>query len=248
MRLLYRVVKGLSDAPGAEGAFIYPKLEGVKESEKKQETSLEDGREMSVIGESLIQAEKILNAARNEAENIKKGAYEKGFAEGRQTGYDEGFRSGSEEGKRIYAQKAEELGQEVKACIEDVQVKKDKALDVYMDDLKDVAMAVGEKIVMTSLKSDSRVVEKMIVAATDKLRKSTWAKIYVGTGKDAGADIKADPGFLKELEHLSDNVKIIVMEGAEPGTCIVERPEEIIDVSVGTQLENIREIMNNARL
>ncbi len=53
---------------------------------------------------------------------------------------------------------------------------------------------------------------------------------------------------MQELSNLSDTVKVIIMDGEEPGTCIVERPDEIIDVSVGTQLENIREIMNNARI
>ncbi len=248
MRLLYRVVKTPADIRRVQGAFEYPKLEDPERPAQAQKGSTEDGREMSVIGESLVQAEKILNAARQEAEVIKEKAYEKGFAEGRQAGYDDGFQSGTEQGLDVYTKKAEELAQEMKSCIEDVQIEKDKALDAYMDDLKEIAMAVGEKIVKTSLRSDSRVVEKMIIAATDKLRKSAWAKIYVGTMEEAGTNIKADAGFLKELEHLSDNVKIIVMEGAEPGTCIVERPDEIIDVSVGTQLENIREIMNNARL
>ena len=34
----------------------------------------------------------------------------------------------------------------------------------------------------------------------------------------------------------------------ESGTCIVELPNEIIDVSAGTQLENISGILENARL
>ena len=41
-------------------------------------------------------------------------------------------------------------------------------------------------------------------------------------------------------------MKIVVME-EEPGTCIIELPSEIIDLSTGTQLENIRGILENAR-
>jgi len=258
MRLLYRVVKTPVWEHIEKDKFEYPKFEEKKTVlpsefeagiESEVEPDEQEDEELAVINESLIQAERILEAARQEAENIKDEAYQKGLEEGRQTGYEEGLKRGTQEGLEVYGKKTQELEQEIKISIDKVQKEKERALETYMDDLKDIAMAVGEKIVKTSLRSDSRVVEKMIIAATDKLRKSAWAKIYVGTmQQESGTNIKADAEFLKELEHLSDNVKIIVMEGAESGTCIVERPDEIIDVSVGTQLENIREIMNNARL
>ncbi len=53
---------------------------------------------------------------------------------------------------------------------------------------------------------------------------------------------------MQELSKLSDNVKIIMLEEEDAGTCIVELPDEVIDMSVKTQLENIKEILNNARL
>ena len=87
----------------------------------------------------------------------------------------------------------------------------------------------------------------MILAATEKLKKTAWAKIYVAKTTEE-MDIQGDVQLLRELAKLSDNVKIIVMEDAEPGTCIVELPQEIIDISAGTQMENIRDILNNARI
>ena len=87
----------------------------------------------------------------------------------------------------------------------------------------------------------------MILASTEKLKKSAWAKIYIDDAQDSKR-IQTDAKFLQELSYLSDHIKIVMMDGMEPGTCIIERPDEIIDISVGTQLENIREIMNNARL
>ena len=56
-----------------------------------------------------------------------------------------------------------------------------------------------------------------------------------------------DAEFLESLSHLSDNLKIITMNDGEEGTCIVELPDEVIDASVGTQLENIKDILNNVR-
>ena len=70
--------------------------------------------------------------------------------------------------------------------------------------------------------------------------------IYIGK-EEPGINIQGDAELIHELSKLSENVKIVVME-EESGTCIVELPNEIIDVSAGTQLENIRGILENARL
>ena len=58
----------------------------------------------------------------------------------------------------------------------------------------------------------------------------------------------ADADVLEELSHLSDNIKFIVMDKEEDGSCIIEMPEEIVDISVNTQIENIRDILENIRI
>ncbi len=179
---------------------------------------------------------------------MKQKATEEGFETGRKMGYDKGFQEGEAQGLHNYQEKITELEDMFAASILDVETVKDKMLEEYMDDLKEISLSIGEKIVRTSLRSNVRVIERMILAATEKLKKSAWAKIYIGATQEMGKDINADPKFLQELSNISDSVKIIIMEDEQTGTCIVERPDEIIDLSVGTQLENIREIMNNARL
>lgn len=264
---MYRVVK-TSEAPeDIKRAFEYPVFditktaEAVLEPESPEETEktendsgLDEEREEEErqwrqrMDEMMLEAERHLEEARREAEQIKSDAYEEGFAEGQAAGYEAGFREGESEGLSGYQKKTDELEDVFASCIVDVERLKDKTLEKYMDDLKEIALAIGEKIVRTSLRSNARVVERMILAATEKLKKSAWAKIYIGATQESGKDVNADPRFLQELSNLSDTVKVIIMDGEEPGTCIVERPDEIIDVSVGTQLENIREIMNNARI
>ena len=105
---------------------------------------------------------------------------------------------------------------------------------------------MAEKIIQTSLQSSGDIIKRMILAATDKLRKKQWAKIYV-TKCESGISMEVDTEFLEALSSLSDNIKIITMDNGEDGTCIIELPDEIIDASVGTQLENIKDILNNVR-
>lgn len=260
---MYRVVKTLQAPEEIQSTFEYPlfdvkrEIENIleaqddidaAETEEPSEEELRKAEWQRQMDEMMLQAEKVLENARETAERIKNEAYEEGLEAGRKAGYEEGFREGEAEGLDNYRKKTVELEDMLASCIVDVEAQKAKTLEKYMDDLKEVSLAIGEKIVRTSLRSNARVIERMILAATEKLKKSAWAKIYIGATQEIGRDISADPRFLQELGNLSDTVKIIIMEGEEPGTCIVERPDEIIDVSVGTQLENIREIMNNARL
>lgn len=253
---MYRVLKS-SDPRDARSDFRYPVLE---HKDPAREASSPDSldeydavREAEMAGDEILsearkKAGELIENARAEAEQIRQQARDQGFAEGNQAGYEAGFREGEAKGQEAYLDQKAQLEKRVADWIREVEVVKDRILEKYMDDLKEIVLAIGEKIVRTSLRSNSRVIEKMIVAATEKLKKTAWAKIYVGAQQDGGIDIDADPRFLQELSRLSDNVKVIIMDGQEPGTCIVERPDEIIDISVGTQLENIREIMNNARL
>lgn len=215
-----------------------------KETEKKK--SLE-----AVLEERIKQVEEHLEKTRRESEIIHENARRKGYEEGKKTGYSVGLKEGFEEGKNDgyaeYAKKIDELEESFAAFMKEAEKAKQKMLDDYLQDLKEIALVIGEKIVRTSLRTNSNVVERMILASTEKLKKSAWAKIYIADAQE-GKSIQADAKFLKELSYLSDHIKIVVMDGMEPGTCIIERPDEIIDISVGTQLENIREIMNNAKL
>lgn len=218
-----------------------------EEEEKEKQDALEQ-----LHNERLKEAEESLKKARKEAESIRDKAKSKGFKEGRKEGYEEGYDEGLAEGKRAgraeYDQKMEELEKNFSDFLKDAERAKQQMLDKYLDDLKEIALVIGEKIVRTSLRTNSSVVERMILAATEKLKKSAWAKIYIANTQEEGQTIQADAKFLQELAYLSDHIKIVLMDGMEPGTCIIERPDEIIDISVGAQLENIREIMSNARV
>ena len=101
---------------------------------------------------------------------------------------------------------------------------------------------MAEKVIHVSLKSSDEIIKRMILSATEKLKRREWVQIYV-----ADCDIKgvsqSDPMLAAALSSLSDHIKIVPMREAEAGTCIVEMPDEIIDASASTQLENIRSVI-----
>lgn len=200
-----------------------------------------------VYEEALKEAEAIVNQAKAEAIRIQNDAREDGYQEGYETGFLDGKEKAFEEHKQELDRQMVEFQNTLKESIESVVEEKNHILDKYIDDLKKITLTIAEKVIQTSLRSSGEVIKRMIVAAAGKLKKTQWVKIYVSK-KDAGLMIQGDVGLLNELSHISGNIKIVAMENAEDGTCIIELPEEIIDVSVNTQIENIKGILSNARL
>ena len=65
-------------------------------------------------------------------------------------------------------------------------------------------------------------------------------------GCEARTLAQITPELMSSLASVSDHVKIIPMNDDEPGTCIIEMPDEIIDASASTQLANIRELLSES--
>jgi flagellar assembly protein FliH len=92
---------------------------------------------------------------------------------------------------------------------------------------------------------------------TGKVENIVGMSIEVSGGKAAIGDIcriyiaQCDAAKLTQipvelaqaLAELSDRVRIVPVAEDEPGTCIVEMPDEIVDASAATQLSNLRSIV-----
>ncbi|MBC5689335.1 hypothetical protein H8S37_10445 [Mediterraneibacter sp. NSJ-55] len=250
MRSLSRIVR-----TGKEDSYqevFYPDLLSSLEKEKKKEEKVQEVQEkppeIDLMQRAVEQVEAILSKAREEAAKIKEEAYEEGYIKGMEQGCTAGEKKAYEEHQEKLKKTWEEARNQVENCALEVQHVKEKILEEYLDTLKNIALAVGEKIIQTSLKSSGEVVKNMILSATGKLKKCAWAKIYIAEAPEEEKKIQGDAELLEELSRISENVKVIVMEEAAPGTCIIELPQEIMDISVGTQIENIKEILNNARV
>ncbi len=213
------------------------------EAEEEEEASYLSETEKEILDEARKQADKILADAREQAELLR----ERAFAEGREAGLKDGFEAAHCEQREILDGEVHELQQNIREVIDSITVEKAKMLEKYVDDLKRISLAVAEKIVQTSLQSSGDIVKRMILSATDKITRKQWAKIYL-TKCETGVSMEVDAEFLDALSSLSDNIKIITMDNGEPGTCIIELPDEIIDASASTQLENIKDILNNVRV
>lgn len=217
--------------------------EDTRAEEEEQEERFATEAANEIIAEAEKKAEQLLADARGQADILRQKAFRDGYDEGRQ----EGTREAYEEQRKLLDEEVRQLQANAAEVINSVSIEKAKLLEQYVDDLKRISLAVAEKIIQTSLQSSGDIVKRMILAATDKITKKQWAKIYI-TKCDTGISMDVDTEFLDAMSKLSDNIKIITMDNGEEGTCIIELPDEIIDASVSTQLENIKDILNNVRV
>lgn len=216
----------------------------------------EEERPATPVDFARVQAEAILAAARLEAEQIKAQAlkdaeaevhelYRAARADGYNGGFTEGMAAAMSEAQAEIARQAEAQGAEVKRFLDDATHRRDLILQDTKEDLRDLALAVAEKVIRISLKSSGDILLRMIETATEKHRRCEWVQIYI-----ADCDTKnialSTPELTAALGHLSNRIRIIPMADDESGTCIIEMPDEIIDASVSTQMDNIREVIQNA--
>lgn len=207
----------------------------------------------TVFDYANIQTEAILADARRQAEQIKTSARisveqeldvlrEQARQEGYRDGFSKGMSDAAEQGKKEREQQVQAQEERLAAFLEKASQQQDDLLERSKDDMRDLAIAVAEKIVRVSLRSSGAVIAKMIQGATEKLKRREWVHIYVA-GCDAPGLAKVTARLTPALSALSDHIRIVPLTDEEAGTCIVEMPDTIIDASVSTQLSNIKTLL-----
>ena len=209
----------------------------------EQALSLAQAQADELIRNARAQAERIIEEAKQAAEAEVARIHQQASEEGYNQGYVEGQRKGEEEASAATRKAAQESGEAVQRLLTQANNMRDEKIDKLSGELLDVAVAVAEKVIHVSLKSSEEIIKRMIIAATEKMKRREWVQIYV-----ADCDVKgvaqSDPSLTAALSCLSDHIKIVPMPDAETGTSILQMPHEIIDASASTQLENIRSVIH----
>ncbi len=222
-----------------------------EELEELEEEVIEEGP--SPVEYAQIQAEAIIAEARAVADEILANVEAEALDELellRSSARDEGYRDGYARGMMDAVEQARDeqeayaatLNQQVQEFIESASLAREQMLADTVEELRDLSIAVAEKVVRVSLKTSSEVIVRMIRAATDKLKRREWVHIYI-SGCDSQGLAEISPALSMSLSALSEHVRIIPMQDDELGTCIIETPEEIIDASLSTQVNNIRNLV-----
>ncbi len=229
----------------SEAAFQEP--EPVQEEKPKEpETPVHYAQLQAelILNQAREEARQLLDQARTQAiaeqEEIRAGARDEGYREG----YAQGTAKAMDDAIRDREATAARLEKDVQAFLEKASLAREEMILQSQDELVELCLAVAEKVVRVSLKSSSEVIVKMIQTATERMKRQEWVHIYI-SGCDARQLAKISPALTGTLGALSQHIKVVPMGDDEGGTCIVETPEEIVDASVSTQMSHIRDVLHD---
>lgn len=203
-----------------------------------------------ILKEANDEAFKIINAVkRNAQEDIsecKKRGYEEGFNAGKEVGKNKGYKEGYEIGKVSALEECKkQLDSKMAELIEMLSVvenEKQEIISKYEERLIKLALDISEKIIKQRINEDSCAVSSIIKSAIKDFRNVEWIKVYI-SAKDDVIKIQADKDLINELNKISTDVKIEILEELDKGSAIVETSENIIDASIETQLKNLKEMV-----
>lgn len=211
----------------------------LKELEKREAEFLK--KEQDVLAGAKKQAEEIRLQAERDAEVLK----EEAFTQASGAGYQEGYQKAYEEHKEKFDEEIAVFLLQARDVIEEYEREKNELISKNIEELRDLSVAIAEKVIQVSLKTSGEIIKKMIITATSKMKSKEWAKIYLSKS-DSALIVEANADLIEAISHLSEHIKVVVMEDSAPGTCIIELPDQIIDASAATQIENIRALMKSS--
>jgi len=194
----------------------------------------------NLIEKAAASASEIVEMARDKATYIESTAHEAGFQEGYQEGLAKGLMEGKAQGYQEMAQKYTLFFEGIQQALETVDRLKEERLQSYLEEMKDLVLTVTQKIIHISLASGGEVIKRMILTEAEAAQDAQWCRLYISAKDDAA--MKEDGIDLQRmLAGYSDRIRISVWEDADPGTCILEFPNQVVDASVNTQLDNLQE-------
>lgn len=190
-------------------------------------------------------AQRLGEQASREAEEIKQKAYDQGFSEGKAAGFETGRQEGKDQISQDLLAQYQFLFRAADQAVNELEEQKREFSQGYLEDLRDLVVIIAEKVISISLKSSGKVIEGMMRDAVGtRQAKRLWANVSIS---QIDYQSLLESGISPEtvLEESAEQVRLTIVEEAEPGTCLIEFPEEIIDASVSTQIANIKKMMKN---
>lgn len=158
----------------------------------------------------------------------------------------EGFKEGFDEGKKQSMEKCSKYIDASAQLLSDINAHKDAYYISNEKELRETLFLMVQKITKAELKTDPAVIERIIADAAKGFRNSDYIKISLADG-EVSREIKTDEKLIKKLIPFIPDIDVEILPDAEEGTVILDNNEEIVDASVPTQLDFLKEILKNTR-
>ncbi len=185
-----------------------------------------------IISEANEQAEKILKDAKVKSQNIMHNVMKE--AEQIRT---DAFNEGISKGVKEKSSAVDSVLSEFKSILEDMKSAQLDYFNRYAKELKYFTLDIVNKITMNKISEDDAFLEKLIVQNIKSIRDAEWITIEIS---------ERLPELVKKIEDemtvcgMSKKTEIQLSDELDEDSCIMKATDRIVDISLRTQLDNIR--------
>jgi flagellar assembly protein FliH len=213
---------------------------------------LETSRDMSewlekkelIIKQALKKAKNIEDEAKLRAEAIIKNAINDSqeiISQSEKKGYDEGYLRGVADGVAASEKAAEESLLEFKQMVDCFQIEQKEIKKREEKQLIDIALELSKKIMKQHVQMDESAILKMM---EEIIRESEGAlRIYLSEYQKS-LNIRIEKDMAKRIRSMLGDTKLVLLK--EEDLIMAENEGGIVDMSVPTQLEQLKKAVNHA--
>ncbi len=189
----------------------------------QQEALRRQAESERLLLETQAQCEALRRETAMEAVRLKQQAMEEGY------------------GAALQEKRAEISGciARVEALMIQLQQSLDDFLEQYRQDVGRLSLDIAGKVLDRRLEEDDFLLRDLVRRAVSAIKKADWIKVEISDQL---------PGLIEQLRKELDRADSRVDVEGRPvprGHCVVQTPEGIVDASVATQLENLRETFHD---
>lgn len=175
----------------------------------------------------MIEQERLLiiNQAQKEADDIRMQAYNEGL-------------------RKATADKTAEIGrliERIEDTVSEMRSAVEARLNEYEQMLVALSVEIASKVLQHKIEQDDSVLTELARLTVNEARNSDWISVTLSD------KLKMS---LQELERIirpaiMDGRFEVITKNVPPGTCIVETPDGIVDASIETQINNLKNMIEH---
>ena len=225
-RIKTEVDKRLRVALAERSAQLDKEREEIIEQAKKEAAAITADTKAATMA--------VMEKAQNECLVLKEQA--------KSEGYSEGFAQGKEESLEKYKRYIDASGK----LLSEINSRKEAYYISNEDEMRTAVFEMVKKITRAELVADPEIIEGIIAEAAKNFRNSDYIKITLSED-EITEKFRTDAKLINEIIPFVPEIEIEFDDEAEEGTVILDNGSEIVDAGIPTQLDFLKEILNNTR-
>jgi flagellar assembly protein FliH len=158
---------------------------------------------------------------------------------------EEGFLKGYKEGQAQAFSENEKVLAQIVSLLEEIDRGKDELFKQYEQDMVDLALDIARKVVDVKLQESDEAFLSIFRKAAEGLHGQKTVRLQISGHEARFATASSD--YLLGLINGAEHLDIEVAEDKEPGTCILETDDVLIDASAVKQVEKLVQAVEDVR-